>query len=328
MPSIFEYITLLKQNDTSNRTIGYIYNKCLRIAITTVAKKYPDTCRKLYNIDSTFEGIASDAIIPLFTSNNPGEPIGLLKSLQLWEKPIEKDEDADFFIHKVVWNRVAQHITRMLKESDPFFKKIHSSLKHYIDKNNYNKLSYFGIVFITETHNKAIVGQVISNEETENLPDTLFYCKYDKILENVFMFIEKETDYFSAIPLNALIRRLKSIKWNEHMDLNGVTAQPHFEDKMDINSIVASSLKHIYKNLDQSYSKGLRIDEKLLNAYKSTLKDIAEDLKNGGISRGLYEYLNFYMNDLSKDEFYKGYHSQLNYLIMQLKKTIAERIKI
>lgn len=328
MPTTIDYLNLLKQNDTSNRTISFLYNKCLRIAITTVAKKYSKTNQKFFGIDATVESIATDAIITLFTSSKPKEPIGLLKSLLSWENTIKKEEDADFFIHKIVWSRVAQYIARILKDSDPFFKIIHASLKHYIEKNNYNKLVYFGVIFITEPQNESIYGKVISNEEAENLPDALFFCRREEIFENVFRYLETNTDFFPAIPLNALVRKLKHIKWNEHINVNDIPSSPLFVEIMDIENIINKSLVTVYKNLEDSYKRSNKLDDKVVNAYKLTLKDIAEDLRNGTISRGLYEYLNVHLSGLSKDKFYDKYHSQLNYLITLLKKSIAEQIKL
>jgi len=263
MPGTLDYINLLKQNDVSHRTIGYLYNRCLRIAITTLAKRYSVTNHTFLNVDTSIESIASDALISLFICSKPGEPINLLKSITNWEKPLENEEDAEFLVHKIVWKRIAQHVTVLLKEADPFFKKIHSSLKHYIEKNDYNRITYFGIIYITEAQNKKIVGKVISSDEMEKLPDELFYCKHEEIFSNAFRYIENNTDFFPAVPLNALIRKLKYIKWNEHIVPVELSSLPYFEEKMDINTIVANSLNQIYRNLDESYSKSIKIDRKL-----------------------------------------------------------------
>jgi hypothetical protein len=89
--------------------------------LKTITKKYSAGNHIFINNETTIENIAADAIAPLFSCNGTDNIIGIKKSLEQWEKPIENEAGADFFIHKVVWSRIAQHITKLLKETDPVF---------------------------------------------------------------------------------------------------------------------------------------------------------------------------------------------------------------
>jgi len=323
-----EYIESLRQNNTSHWIITALYNMCYKIAMATLAQKYFRQSYIFSNSNNSFESIASDAIAPLFISSKPNEPIGIQRSVLQWDSPITNEAQADFFIHKIVWNRVAQHITKLLKETDPIFKKIHSSLKRFIDKNDYNRIPYLGIMFITESHNKKILNRIISNEEIENLPCNLFFGKYDDVLKNIFNYIENETNFFPAIPLNALIRKLKSLNGNEHFTPLLNISAPSFEEVFDIDCIIEESLTQVYDTIEKSYSKSSKIDENISKAYKSALRDMAEDMKYGKTSKSLFEYLRFYLSNLTSHEFYSTYHSHLNHLKMQLKKTVIDKIKL
>lgn len=324
----FECIELLRKSNSSRRVITSLYNMCYKIAIATLAQKYSKQSCIFLNNDNSFESVASDAIAPLFLQNKPTDPLAIQRSILQWDNPITNEAQADFFIHKIVWNRVAQHITKLLKETDPLFKKIHSSVKYFIDRNNYNRISYLGIMFITESHNKKILNRIISNEEIENLPCDLFLGKYDDVFKNLFNYIENETNFFPAIPLNALIRKLKSINGIEYfIPLLNIPA-PSFEEIFDIDCIIEDSLTQVYDTIERFYSKSSRIDGNISKAYKSALRDMAEDMKYGKTSKSLFEYLRFYVGNLTSDEFYSTYHSQLNYLKIQLKKTVIDKIKL
>lgn len=326
MSSLLKNIDSLRQNDRCHQTIKYLYEYCFRIALKSITKKYGSERHIFSSSELTFESLATDALAPLFTRSSDDEPIGLLRSLLLWESPVETDENADFFLHKVVWNRIAQHITRMLKETDPLFKKIHSSLKYYIDKNEFNKLTYFGTVYITEKNITTITSNVIHGETFENLPDYLFFYKYEEMLSNLITHLEVETDFFPAIPLNALVRKLKFINRSDFESSTCTSSYDYIQDKLEIETIIENAYLKTCENLDRPNKKNSKLDKNVIIAFKSVLKDVTHDMKNGGMSRGLFEYFSFYMKDLTKEEFYANYHPQLNYLISLFKKSIADQI--
>ncbi len=319
-------LELLKQNKISHQVIGFLYNSCYKISLKTITKKYSTGNHIFINNETTIENIAADAIAPLFSCTGADNIIGIKRSLDQWEKTIANEAHAEFFIHKIVWSRVAQHVTKLLKETDPIFKKIHSSLKHFIDKNDYNRLYYFGVVYITETQNKSILGSVVPNMEIENLPGDYFKGGFDTVLESIFRYIENDTGYFPALPMNALVRRLKMISSNDLYNPLAGLVIPHYGESMDVDQNIDLSLRQIYSKMNNYYAKSEKIEESILETYRLVLKDVANDLKNGINGRSLYDYLKFRMENLSRDDFYDTHHSQLNYLINLFKKAIIEKI--
>ena len=327
MSTTLEHLQALSANDTSQKEISFFYKKCLKIAVITISKRYYNERMVYSGTGLTYENIAADALAPLFVKSKSEEPIGLIKSYNQWEKPIIEESHAEFFVHKVVWNRVAQFMTRVLKESDPFFEKIHSSLKYFAQKNDYNKIVYFGITFITEPGIEIISGKVIDSVQFESFPNSLFVKKFDMVLQEVMDYIKLETDCFPAIPLNMLVKKIKGIQNKSFVNSSTLSQAYHFEEEMDIDKIVEDSLQKVYSYLERAKLKNPNIDNEVEIALKSALKDISEDIKNDGVGWGLFDYLKVYLKDLEKDDFYKNFHSIMNYLNNQLKSHIAEQIK-
>jgi len=53
---------------------------------------------------------------------------------------------------------------------------------------------------------------------------------------------------------------------------------------------------------------------------------MCEDLMNGGINPGLYNYLSPYMKDLNNEMYKQNYHNIIEYLLKSTKAHIAENI--
>jgi|GEM_PF-2770661 hypothetical protein len=327
MPTVLESLDLIKKNLITPQTISFLYGNCYKIAYAAVSKKYGQTSHSFFTGDTAIENIATDAIAPLFLSAKPNEPISLYKSLIQWSTPINTEAEAEFFLIKIVTNRVAQHITKLLKDTDPVFKKIHGSLKHFADKNGYNRIYFLGVLYITLPADKEIFGPLIPSEILESLPINLFSAKLDKVLENLFHYIDKETDYFPAIPINAIVRKIKLLIGNEFLSPWVEATYPNYEEQIDIEKLIDRCLSKVYKGINELYSYKVRLNDEMLDAYRSVLRDISIDLQNGGINRGIFDYFNNYFADITKDQFYERHYSHLNYLILQLKKGIADQIK-
>lgn len=323
---LLDHLLALKNNDTSQSEICFFYTLCYNIALTTIRLKYSHERKIFIGSDLTCENLAADALTPLFFKRSPGEPIGLLKSLLQWKRPVVNEEEANFFINKVVWNRVAQFMTKMLKDSDPTFNRIHRSIKYFIGKNNYNIITYFGTNYITLPSHGTISGRIICNNEFDNLPNYLFYGKNGEILVSVFDFLKNHTDFFPALPLNLLVKRIKLVNGDELLFNSPVIKEPRYEEEMDINNLVEDSLKKVYHDLDQIEFKNSEAEENIKTAYKLALKDISKDLMNGGVQRGLYHYFKLYLKNLEKDDFYKNYYYLMNIFLDQLRFYIKAEI--
>lgn len=312
-------------NSTNVNDIYFLIRCCLKISFSLLAKNFQTETSKFFYSQTTIQDLAIDTITPLFIKDKFGE-LPIRKALINWDKEIVDDASANYFLYKIISKRIEQELAKKLKEADPFFGKILRSINHLVETNRINKSSWFGVVYILEKDVKEINQKPAESEFIDSIPIKLFIGTNEKIISNLFTYIKTETDFFPAIPLNALIRKIKSVNAT-FLKHNSVEAtNENFEERMNVNAIVDDSLNIIYNRLEMFYLSKEKFNDEEIRVFKLTMQNLANDLKDGGISRGLYDYLNTHMLDLSKEDFYKKYHQTLDYLLRLLKKEIATRI--
>jgi len=321
--------TLLQsiKNDTlSSQPIRELVTYCVKIATISLRSHHLSDCYRFANQGLTLEDIAFDAVAPLFTKQRPESELPINKALAKWSEPIDTDEAAYFFLTQLIGNRVEQEISKKLKEADPFFGKILRSINYSIEKRGYAKTSYFGVIHIVENSSVVIKQLPPEPEFIENLQSELFQQSNDKIVLSLFEFLKNETDYFPAIPLNALVRRIKEFHAH-YFDSLPSSNEIKIDERLDVEHITNASLTQTLTRLNDFYVIKGKINNEEAKVYQSVLKNYADDLKDGGVSRGLYEYFNTHMIELSRDDFYKKYYQNLDYLIRLLKKGIVEKLE-
>lgn len=146
------------------------------------------------------------------------------------------------------------------------------------------------------------------------------------MIKNIFARIKSETDFFPAIPMNALIRKIKSVSGNFLIQSSPESHSENFEELFNVDRIVNKSLSAVYDRIDRFYLGKGKLTGTESSVFKNVLLELSEDMKDGGISRGLYEYIKPHMSDLSKEDYYKRYQQSLDYLLRLLKKEIAQRL--
>ena len=293
-----------------------------QIALKFLNSKYQTDRNKFLNLGYTFTDIAIDAITPLFIENQTTKEIGIIKSFRDWHTPIETEPQAQYFLNKIVVNRVEQELIHIYKEADPFFAKIHDSVEFIIEKEGCKKQTRFGTVYLCKARfDEAIT--LIPMDEFDRIPDSHFFGKNKLVIANLFLHLE-ENLYTQAIPFNTLIKRLKHIILSDSYTNPASFSEIH-EEMLDIKKLVSDALDSTLNKLNTSYSRKLTLAE--TTAFKKALSAISTDLTNGGISAELFEYLKDHIEDLRKDYFYEKYHSILDYLLRVLKKEIAVRLE-
>ena len=317
---------LLLNSELEQNQLKLLITHSAKIASAQLRIRYAGELNRFSYQGTPFQDISTDAIAPLFIKDKSGE-LPFRKALLNWDKEITDDASAYYFLSKIIGNRIDQEIAKKLREADPFFAKILRSINYVIEKKNYYKTSYFGSVYVVESKSTSINQKPPDADFIESLPNDLFHGSNEKILVMVFDYLKKETDFFPAIPLNALVRRIK----HYHSDNFTESVSPQqndFDEKLNINNIIESSINDAIDRLNKFYVEKGKFNNYESEIFKTVLTEYANDLKNGGVSRGLYEYFDAHMIDLSKDDFYEKYHQNLDYLIRLLKKGIAERLKI
>ena len=137
-------------------------------------------------------------------------------------------------------------------------------------------------------------------------------------------YLEKETKFVAAIPLNDLIYRLKHINFSEYA---AVESSDFSRKQFEMNEIINIGLASSLMKLNDSYCAKGKLNAKEGESIRSALVDICEDLKNGGVNPGLYNYLSPYIKDLSKEAYKENYQSILEYLLKITKSVIADNLQ-
>lgn len=281
--------------------------------------KYHRDREKFTAMGYSFSDISIEAITPLFVTNKKANELALIRSFKEWQSPIETEEQFQFFLNKIVVNRVEKELVRIYKEADPFFAKIHDSLSYICDKREYHKKIFFGSVYIFDNKHSDENKKFIPAEVFENLPGDLFAGKLSEIIKKLFEYIRNNTDYIPALPANILIKRLKHGLIADLIDIK-TTDENNIDEQLDVNKIVSNALAKTLNKLNTSYK--YKLDNNESKIFESVITNIAMDLQNGGMNGGLYEYLKSRMENLTRQDFYKKYHSILDYLQKTLKKEI------
>ena len=265
---------------------------------------------------------AIDAIAPLFQRDENYSFLVIKKSFENWTPPIKTQEDAEYFLNKIVAKNVQQYISSLYKKADPFFAKILDSINYIIRREGLLKVNYFGQVYIVELKNSEITRQPIDKEQFENIPINIFN-DYKNLFKNLFQYLNNETKFYPAIPLNSLIYKIK------HLNISNNQLPDSDEDKglsLEISEKVKVGLNFSIEKLYSSYLKKNKLNKYETEIFEKALVDISVDLLNGGINPGLYPYLKKHFENLSHENFDKNYHNILEYLIRVMKRTIADEI--
>jgi len=314
----------------SQQSVNRLVEICYKIALSQLRFNYKKVQRIILKDEISLEDIAIDSITPLFEKDQSGCFKNILEPFNSWQPPIKTEEEAFFFLSKIIQKRVEQHLSFLLRESDPFFSKLMDSVNYLIkkhspsepDKSSFKKINYFGTVFIVNSEIENISGKTIPIEEFEKLPAELFKGKKN-LLQNIFLYLNSEASYVSAIPFNALIHKLKELNIALYNVSESTTEQ---NDSIEINSIVAQALNKTIQKLENSYLSKEKLSMDEGEKFRKALMDISHDIKDGGVNPGLYKYLLAHFQCLDEETYKQKYHNILEYLLKVLKQNIADEL--
>lgn len=272
--------------------------------------------------DLTLQELAIDSIAPLFERNEMGEFIKITKAFIEWEPKIETEEQAAFFLNRLVAKSTEKYASELLRQSDPFFSKILDSVNYLIDKNGYSKKLMIGTTYIIENENLIKIGILPDSKFISELPIDLFKDKVN-LISNIFRHIKSNADKTPAIPLNALVMKIKQVRasnfvFNESAS-NG--------NESEIDSIVNKALDATFTKMQESYLNKGKLEENEAKGIKKAIESIVYDMRDGGINPGLHKYFLEQFNELTFEDYKRRYQNIFEYLFKLLKKEIAEQLK-
>ena len=295
---------------------------CSSIALAILENRHAKLARIFYSNGYSFDDIAVDSITYLFIAQGNIDTTGIQKALSNWKKKITTAADADFFIYQLISKRVDQTLSKLMNEIDPLYGKILRDLYYPSKINRYKKVYYFGQAYLVEIDNHIINKEIIDEKQLDEIPVN-YQNKLKNIIGDLFKYLKEHTDYFPAIPINPLILKIKSSFSEILFKQSGST---DIQIVIEINNAIINSLNTINNRLYDQYVKREILTASAGEQIKKALIDIASDLKDGGINRGIEEYLIPYFPDLSKENLRERYHNIFDYLIRLLKKEIAREL--
>lgn len=288
---------------------------------TYLRYRYKNQYKVLLSEDVTLDELAIDAIAPLFERDENGRFIKLETAFKNWQPPIDTEEKAQFFINKLVAKSVEKYVSEMLRNSDPFFSKILDSITYIITKQHIIKTQILGTTYLVERVEKLKFGSLPDSKFINELPSHFFY-DLNKTIPQIFNHIKDSTDKASAIPLNALVLKIKQVRSS---DINlPLSTQPVID--YDIEGVIEKALRVTIKKLYSSYADKGKLNKAEVSGTEQVIRHIAFDLKDGGINPGLHKYFMEQFKGISFEEYRCKYQNTLEYLFKVLKKEIADQL--
>jgi len=179
-------------------------------------------------------------------------------------------------------------------------------------------------LYILPNSNIDIEGQVIDAQNFNLIPIQYFGLKQTKLFTKIFQYIENETNFCVAIPLNLLVKRIKFY----HTDLIEERYEGHTvsTDKYSLDLVFEDAMSSVREKLDTFYVSKDKLSAGEADLMYASFNNIAKDMLNGGLHDSLYEYLKDYDDSLTKDLFYAKYYNRMNYLFTIFKNRLVENI--
>ncbi len=320
----FQNLINTKGEVSDKRQINFIAEYAFKIAVGYLKLSYVRVQRLIGGYDMSYEDIAIDSIAPLFVKNKDDMHYVLVGSYINWKPKIRDNDDALFFLNKVVAARVEQHITLLFREADPVFGKILDSVNYLIEKKKFKKVDYLGHLYIVEKNCAGIDGVAIDPIDFECLPLSLFYNNKQTAIKNILKYIRTHSDYFPAIPLNSFVGKLKHLSF---LDENNGNEKDYFFNRIEIEECVDRALEATLKKLRRTYLASKKISSRECKLFEKVLNDIAYDLKCSGMQRRIYFYFVNQLPFLTNKEFKTKYKNIIEYLYKQMRKSIAAGLK-
>ncbi|RJP74123.1 MAG: hypothetical protein C4539_00690 [Ignavibacteriales bacterium] len=257
-----------------------------------------------------------EIVTPLFLERNGRKYDRLLAAYNKWEPPISSNSDALFFLHQLIFIRTEHHLSKALGRFDPQYEIALKQINEQCIQLGLYKVRYLGQCYISEFERISPGQKLMDRDKLEQLPYDIF--NDDNYLESLFTYLKSETDYFQAVPLNALALRLTKLNT---VVQNNIISNDSINEVIYAKELIAGSLDIAIAKLLKSYVAKNKISGEEAEFLIGALKDIAYDIKDGGINIGLYEYIKKYNPELSRDNYKNKYDNILEYLVKIMKQT-------
>ncbi len=319
--SFYSDLQKIRTGDISQTDLNHFIENLIRIALRFV-KYNSGRIKKVAGENSSFlEDIAVDSIVPFFTRNQSDGELFIISRFTSWEPEITTEVEAKYFLFKTISLSVNQRINTLLKEYDPFFSKILDSVNYFIKSRNFNKINIAGKIYISEPGIYPDKCRFADRESLYNSPSVLISDRKE-MLPSLFSYFREIFKSPAAIPLYDLVYRIKEL------NLSGEISRSvqGTGEKLEVKEIIDKGFAIVCRKAEESYVKtGKLCDDEFILIMKA-LKLIGNDLMDGGINPGLYDYLYEAMPGLTKNDYEQKYHNIFEYIVKLYRQQLAELI--
>lgn len=325
MKSTYSVLTIFKsitENKHSRSEVNHLIELAHSFAYYYLKYRYKNLSKVLMAEDLTMQELAIDAIAPLFERDETGMFIKLIKPFDEWNPKIETEEQATFFLNRLVAKSTEKYASELLRQSDPFFSKILDSINYLIEKNNYLKKQIIGTTYIVENENLVKIGALPDSKFINELPIELFNDNKNAV-SKIFDYIKANTDKTPAIPLNALVMKIKQVTASNFIFIDSTSNG----NESEIDSIVNKALYITFTKMQETYISKGKLELIEAEGIKKAIESIVFDMRDGGINPGLHKYFLEQFSELKFEDYRDRYQNIFEYLFKVLKKEIAERLK-
>jgi hypothetical protein len=325
MKSTYSVLAILKsicENKSSRAEVNQLIELSQIYAYTYLNYRYKNLSKILMTEDVTLQELAIEAIAPMFERDEAGVFIKITKAFNDWEPKIDSEEKGTFFLNRIVSKSVEKYVSELLRQSDPFFSKILDSVNYLIEKHDFKKKLIVGTTYIIEDDNFKKIGSLPDRNFIYELPIELF-SHNNKIIPELFNYLKNKTDKTAAIPLNALVLKLKQIK-SSSFNLSDSTLNGN---EAEIDSIVNNALNTTFTKMQETYVNKGKLEKNEADRIKKAIDSIVYDMRDGGINPGLHKYFLEKFCELNFDDYQSNYQNIFEYLFKVLKKEIADQLK-
>lgn len=306
--------------DVEKNHLFEIFIEVARYRVRFVSKiKYFSLERNEISMDE----IALESVTNLL-SNNENDFLEYLRNTFCnWDPPIVKEEDAAYFVSKIIDQSIYQTIARKYSEIDPLFAKILKEIRR-ADASKFKVFKKLETEFIAykELKEKKVYNIIPQDELLLLRPESLPNNNYIKgWIEQIFIAIDEFTEYDPILPINSLALKIKfEFTAAQKIDIN---IFPDPETQIMIKEGILISLNKIERKLKNLQNKKTKYNERLVTLFREAINDIAYDLLEGESIKNYYRYLKKHDKNLSMKDYRENYRAQFEYLIKLLKQEIA-----
>lgn len=324
-------LEILEKDNITPGELNDLAKFCCNISYMFVIKNRSKIAPCFPGGEYNYKDFAISAITPLFLRNQNNE-YSIRTAFKNWDSPIRTQGEVLVFLHKLIKSRVDQHLFELIRSSDPYYIKLQRTIYHFARKQNFKIIRNNGKTYFAKSELNKNNRKFIDEESFQAVPYYLL-CNDETLLSDVVTFIESETDFIPAVPVNILIRRLKYLRGSEDFGCEvsredtpevKTDTQASMDDFIYVNDMVNYAISKSTAKLDKFYLGKNKLSSHEAGFLKAAIADMAWDIKHGFSCHGLHKYLDAHVNKLSREDYESKYQNILEYLFKTIKMTLAQ----